>query len=66
MGTEPDVDLPRGIGAPATGALVGAGYTCLGDLAGRRAADLEALHGVGPKALRVLQEELEKQGWSLD
>ena len=65
MGTEPEVDLPRGIGAPATRALVGAGYTSLDTLAGVRAADLAKLHGVGPRALRLLQEELEKQGRAL-
>jgi predicted flap endonuclease-1-like 5' DNA nuclease len=65
VGTEPEVDLPRGIGAPATRALVGAGYTSLDALAGVPAADLARLHGVGPRALKVLREELEKQGRSL-
>jgi hypothetical protein len=65
VGTVPEVDLPRGIGAPATRALVGAGYTSLDKLAGVRAADLAKLHGVGPRALRLLQEELEKHGRSL-
>ncbi|MCV7284568.1 helix-hairpin-helix domain-containing protein [Mycolicibacterium wolinskyi] len=43
------------IGRPATGALVDAGYRTLADLP----ADLHellALHGVGPKAVRVLHE----------
>ena len=65
VGIGPEVDLPRGIGAPATRALVSAGYTSLDTLAGVRAADLATLHGVGPRALRLLQEELEKQGGSL-
>jgi hypothetical protein len=30
-----------------------------------RAAELKKLHGVGPKALRLLQEALEAQGLSL-
>jgi hypothetical protein len=65
VGTGPEADLPRGIGAPATRALVSAGYTSLDALAGVRAADLAKLHGVGPRALKVLQEELEEQGRSL-
>jgi hypothetical protein len=43
------------IGRPATGALVDADYHTLADLP----ADLDgllALHGVGPKAVRLLQQ----------
>ncbi|SEA88566.1 MULTISPECIES: helix-hairpin-helix domain-containing protein [unclassified Mycobacterium] len=43
------------IGRPATGALIDAGYHSVADLP----ADLDellALHGVGPKAVRLLQE----------
>jgi hypothetical protein len=61
----PDTSLPGYIGAPATRALTAAGYTELGQLAGVPAADLGKLHGVGPKALRLLQEALERQGMSL-
>jgi Helix-hairpin-helix domain len=61
----PSTDLPKGIGAPATRALLAAGYTSLRDLAGVPVADLQKLHGVGPRALRVVQEELERQGSSL-
>jgi hypothetical protein len=61
----PDTSLPGNIGAPATRALTAAGYTELGQLAGVPAADLGKLHGVGPKALRLLQEALERQGMSL-
>lgn len=61
----PDPGLPRNIGAPATRALTAAGYTKLSQLAGVPATDLSALHGVGPKALRLLQEALQAQGMSL-
>jgi hypothetical protein len=61
----PDPGLPRNIGAPATRALTAAGYTELGQLAGVPAAELGKLHGVGPKALRLLQEALHAQGMSL-
>jgi hypothetical protein len=59
------VDLPKSIGAPATRALVGAGYTSLGQLAGVSTKELTALHGFGPKALRLIQEALEQRGQSL-
>ncbi|MGD9988127.1 DNA-binding protein [Pseudonocardia sp.] len=58
-------DLPRGIGSPATRALTAAGYTRLGQLDGVPAAELLALHGVGPRAVRVLQEALAEQGRTL-
>ncbi|MEU4106439.1 DNA-binding protein [Streptomyces tanashiensis] len=61
----PESDLPRGIGAPATRALVAAGYTRLAQLDGVPVAELAALHGVGPKALRVLGEALAERGKSL-
>ena len=64
MGDDED-PLPRAIGAPATRALTAAGYTRLGQLAGVPRSDLAALHGVGPRALRILQEELEARGASL-
>jgi Helix-hairpin-helix domain len=57
-------DLPK-IGAPATRALSGAGYTSLRQLADVRRADLAKLHGMGPKALGILQEALEEHGLTL-
>jgi len=61
----PGTGLPGNIGAPATRALTAAGYTELRQLAGVPAAELTKLHGVGPKALRLIQEELQRQGMSL-
>ena len=57
--------LPANIGAPATRALTAAGYTELSQLANVPVADLKKLHGVGPKALRLLQEALEQKDLSL-
>src|SRR5450755_2233650 len=57
--------LPGTIGAPATRALTAAGYTELRQLANVPAAELRKLHGVGPKALRLLQAALAEQGMSL-
>ena len=61
----PAAGLPGNIGAPATRALIDAGYTELRQLANVPAADLRKLHGIGPKALRLLQEALEQRGMSL-
>jgi hypothetical protein len=52
-------DLPKAIGRPATQALLGAGLTTLDQIATRTRAELLAMHGVGPKAVRILQEALE-------
>lgn len=50
-------DLPA-IGRPANSALLARGVTTLDDVAQWREADLLALHGVGPKAVRLLREAL--------
>lgn len=56
--------LPK-VGAPATRALHGAGYTTLRELAGVPRTELAALHGMGPKALDIIQAALEKHDLSL-
>jgi predicted flap endonuclease-1-like 5' DNA nuclease len=61
--TEPSGDLPR-IGAPATRATA-AGYAELAQPAGVPEAELNRLHGMGPKALGVLREALAARGLSL-
>jgi predicted flap endonuclease-1-like 5' DNA nuclease len=43
------------IGRPAAGALIDAGYRTLADLPAEL-DDLLAIHGVGPKAARLLRE----------
>jgi len=48
-------DLPAAIGRPATRALAAAGLTSLAAVAQRSDAELLALHGVGPKAVRILR-----------
>lgn len=62
MDIEHATGLPRAIAQPATRALTGAGYTKLEQLAEASEADLLALHGVGPKAIRILREELAAKG----
>jgi hypothetical protein len=63
--TAPDTGLPGHLGAPAIRALTSAGYTELRQLANVPAAELKKLHGVGPRALQLLQEALERHGMSL-
>jgi predicted flap endonuclease-1-like 5' DNA nuclease len=55
-------DLPRHIGAPARRALAAAGYTRLAQLTAVSEAELLRLHGVGPRATRLLREALAAQG----
>ena len=54
-------ELPR-IGAPATRALNNAGILSLDDVTQWSEVDLLALHGVGPKAIRILREHLDDLG----
>jgi hypothetical protein len=63
MKSQPD-DLPR-IGAPATRALNHAGYTHLSQLAGVPRVELARLHGMGPKALGILEAALDERGLTL-
>jgi predicted flap endonuclease-1-like 5' DNA nuclease len=58
----PEGALPRGIGAPATRALTAAGYTRLDQLTAASEAELLRLHGVGPRAIRLLREALAERG----
>ncbi|MBN0040565.1 DNA-binding protein [Cellulosimicrobium cellulans] len=46
------------MGRPATRALAGAGITTLSDVARLSDRELLALHGVGPRAVRILREAL--------
>lgn len=59
-----DVDLPK-LGAPATRALASIGITRLEQVADRSEAELLALHGFGPRALRILNEALAARNLSL-
>ena len=57
------MDDPRplpNIGAPATRALAELGIHNLDDVKNADLEALAALHGVGPKAMRLLRAELEK------
>ena len=54
-------DLPP-IGRPANSALMAAGITSLAQVAACSRNQLLAMHGVGPKAVRLLEAALEAQG----
>lgn len=59
-----DDDLPR-VGAPATRALAAAGVTRLDEVAAWSEAELLALHGIGPRAVRILKDTLAERGLAL-
>jgi len=56
-------DLPK-IGQPATRALAHIGYVRLDQVATMSERELLNLHGVGPKAVRILREALAERGMS--
>lgn len=56
-------DLPK-TGAPAQRALESAGITTLKQLTNVTEAELLQLHGMGPKAVRILRETLQANGLS--
>lgn len=57
--------FPAAMGKPANAALVAAGITTLEQVAERSERELLALHGVGPKAVRILRALLAERGRSL-
>jgi predicted flap endonuclease-1-like 5' DNA nuclease len=57
-----DDDTLPAIGRPATGALAEAGITRLTEVSRHTEVELLALHGVGPKAVRILREALAERG----
>ena len=54
-------DLPP-LGRPANSALLQAGITTLAQVASHRPGELLAMHGVGPKAIRLLEAALKDRG----
>lgn len=53
-------EFPKEIGKPATNALVFADITTMDQVAKMSDKELLALHGVGPKAVRILKEYIEE------
>ncbi|MEU4620411.1 DNA-binding protein [Actinoplanes sp. NPDC023801] len=54
-------DLPP-IGRPANSAMLEAGITTLTQVAARSRRELLAMHGVGPRAIRILEAALTARG----
>ena len=63
-GDQDQTGIPAGIGQPARRALTAEGYTSLEQLTQVTAAELGRLHGVGPKAVRLLGEALAERSLS--
>ena len=57
-------ELPK-ISAPAVRALHGAGYTALRQLANVPRKELAELHGMGPKAMNIIEQALAEHGLRL-
>lgn len=58
----PTTEFPRSIGKVAARELALAGYTRFEHLTQVSKKSLLAIHGVGPKSLKILEEELKKRG----
>ena len=57
-------EFPERIGKVATRELAHNGYTRYAQLTSVTSAALLKIHGVGPKAIRILDEELKARGLS--
>ncbi len=57
-------EFPHGIGKVAERELASNGYTSYEQLTRATAKQLLSIHGVGPKAIRILGEELASRGLS--
>ena len=57
--------FPPGVAKPAQRALASIGVTRLDQVARFRREELLELHGMGPNALRAIEEALRRQGRSL-
>ena len=65
MKPQQETDLPPALSGPARRALTNAGYRRLRQIARVNEAEVERLHGVGPKALAQLRHALVANGLSL-
>jgi len=60
----PTGNFPKGLSNPARRALSSAGYTSVEQLAGVSEAEIKKLHGIGPNAIKQLQQALAEKGLS--
>lgn len=59
------LEFPQGMPAPAIRGLASIGIHRLDQVIGKTESELLELHGVGPKAIRILQEALRREGKDL-
>ncbi len=59
-----DHQLPTGLGRPALRALAAAGISRLDHLTDVSSTEIQRLHGMGPKGVRILHEALTARGLS--
>jgi hypothetical protein len=64
MAKQVEPGFPNGVPRPAIRALASVGVTRLDQLARFTEAELLALHGMGPRAIRLLEAELRARGKS--
>ena len=57
-------EFPHAIGHVAKRELAARGYTRYEQLTAATASDLLAIHGIGPKAIRILRDGLARRGLS--
>lgn len=62
MTTGEQTEFPRGIGKVAARELAANGYTRYEQLTTVSAETLLRIHGIGPKAIRILDAELAERG----
>lgn len=55
-------DFPPGMSQPSLQALLNAGITSMEQIAAATPKELLALHGMGPKGIRILREGLAARG----
>jgi predicted flap endonuclease-1-like 5' DNA nuclease len=60
--TPEETEVPRSIGNVARRELAAHGLTRFAQLAERSERELLEIHGIGPKAVRILREELSSRG----
>jgi predicted flap endonuclease-1-like 5' DNA nuclease len=60
--SDPTTELTPRIGKVATRELANHGYTRYDQLTGVSARELLGMHGIGPKAIRILEDELATRG----
>jgi hypothetical protein len=62
---QPKSEFPKGVAKPALRALASVGVSRLDQVTRLTKNELRALHGMGPKAIGLIEAELRKRGKSL-